>query len=119
MTRSLEFRAWDGKNMNHSYSYSGPAIKNGSLAEFFQHNFFNTIMQYTGLKDRNGTKIFEGDIVRNTDQDELDTIISWIQDACCFGRICGGTETWFLYQFQAEEYEVVGNIYENPELPEN
>jgi hypothetical protein len=82
------------------------------------------LMQSTGLKDENGKEIFEGDIVKVTDGDErtnfpdggigticgLDGIFMWYID----GQVHNG-----LFDISQEYYiEVVGNIYENPELLE-
>ena len=82
------------------------------------------LMQSTGLTDKNGKEIFEGDIVKVTDGDErtnfpdggigticgLDEIFMWYID----GQVHNG-----LFDISQEYYiEVIGNIYENPELLE-
>lgn len=82
------------------------------------------LMQSTGLTDKNGKEIFEGDIVKVTDGDErtnfpdggigticgLDEIFMWYID----GQVHNG-----LFDISQEYYiEVIGNIYENPELAE-
>lgn len=82
------------------------------------------LMQSTGLTDKNGKEIFEGDIVKVTDDDErtnfpdggigticgLDEIFMWYID----GQVHNG-----LFDISQEYYiEVIGNIHTNPELAE-
>lgn len=73
------------------------------------------LMQYTGLKDKNDTEIYEGDIV----QSERDTmVVGWKQSA---GSFCLDRDGWLSSHYFGEAVdagntEVIGNIYENPEL---
>ena len=75
-----------------------------------------TLGQYTGLKDKNGTKIFEGDIVKT----------SILHDIGCYPYSTEGVvevkyiEGCFypLYDYERGKIEVIGNIHDNPELLE-
>ena len=87
---------------------------------------FNNLMQYTGFKDDNGVEIYEGDIIHANDfyydkynRHVLDTLIigqvAWDMDR--YIVVMGETE-WMLGELllNDDEFKVIGNIYENPEL---
>lgn len=75
------------------------------------------LMQSTGLKDKNGKLIYEGDIIT----DGIDKyVVEWDMDEA-YLRFCAranGTRVYYTFE-QLLSYEVIGNIYENPELLED
>lgn len=76
----------------------------------------NTIGQYTGLTDKNGTKIFEGDIVRYGDTIHK-VVFEQRNGTAYFGLVYSPIETLPFGHYQdLQQLEVIGNIYENPEL---
>lgn len=102
---------------------------NGCAIEDFtkeKNNCFDvipeTVGQYTGLI-ANGTKIFEGDIVKHhrtlwgTDNTDIG-IIKWHQKTCRFYRTSKFDTVHIveIWEDTATEYEVIGNIHDNPEL---
>lgn len=131
MERELKFRAWDGSRMIE-FSDMSIGFKKGKKTVpyvYFEKDSFNgqvslrqhEIMQYTGLKDKNGKEIYEGDICKTRD--------SILQDDDVFDDllICNDFHT-FLYEvlyseahsgiwgYAQNNLEVIGNIYENPFL---
>ena len=77
---------------------------------------FDTIGQYTGLKDRNGTMIFDGDIIKSTEAEEV-AVVQWFEEHSAFmAYIPIFHDVDYIGEVEPETIEVIGNIYDNPEL---
>ena len=75
-----------------------------------------TVGQYTGLTDKNGRKIFEGDLIRSTETEET-AIVQWFSEHSAFMIWCKtSNQVGFLYECEKSIIEVIGNVHDNPEL---
>ncbi len=74
-----------------------------------------TIGQYTGLKDKNGNRIFEGDAVRCPDGQY--TVI-YSERYACFQFAAANSMEFYLLKYFDNPLEIIGNIHDNPELLE-
>ena len=109
--RTIKFREWDGFSMNYEPNIS--MVSTACINERFEDNDF---MQFTGLIDKNGKEIYEGDIVRGYGT-FMSVIVfengyfSWDNPPICIDL----DDPYEVYDTK-DWAEVMGNIYENPDL---
>ena len=116
--RAIKFRVWN-PNANKFVAYSGvnemPLHEAGALTLKVP---VYEILQYTGLKDKSGVEIYEGDILRDPILGESEICeVGWIDG--CFVTRCYDDEHGLQYDSlrkRGDLMEVIGNIHENPEL---
>lgn len=107
--REIKFRAWDekGKSMYQITSLH-EVNKNGAFTKID-----SVLMQYTGLKDKNGKEIYEGDIVEVKERG-LQVRIEFHDG--CFKGCDYESKARILPELFIDEAVIIGNIYENKEL---
>lgn len=116
--REIKFRAWDKA---YKQFQEGDIIRDNIIGEFVDDPEFE-VSQYTGLKDKNGKEIYEGDIVRFKAEGLSGLgVVYWKNDVAQFWirdiRLKTNKRGERHYPFyENARYRVDSNIYENPEL---
>lgn len=127
MSREIKFRAWDSNNalmmVVHQLNLS-PNIE-GVIINDLERQKHLTLMQYTGLKDKNGSEIYEGDIViveppiaaPIADWEFVNHTVTFFNGYFYAEHVYkDGSEKKILWGDRLTGSVVIGNIHENPEL---
>lgn len=123
--RKIKFRAWDKENEKmmkvsslHLENKEISVKENGTFHLFRMQD----LMQYTGLKDKNGKEIYEGDIVLI----KLDETSTWHKTVVGFKKgafianLIDKEDYVYIFHhgFTSDDFEIIGNVYENKNLLE-
>ena|SRR3990167_169153 len=122
MNRIIKFRAWHLGKMYYPDELKPKFYMNldGEIVRSYDDQVLSNqfeLMQFTGLTDKNGVLIYEGDMVDNWGEDGQSEIMEvMFNDVGQWMWGDGRGNSLPLYELDMEETVVIGNIYENPEL---
>lgn len=118
----------NGEKIKSNWAYGGifPQNGDGDFAIIYQQEptvekylvYADTVGQYTGMVDKHGTKIFEGDIIDFSDRSDGDGygVVKYDANETEFGIEYDNIYESLGKHYYPEDIEVIGNIYDNPKL---
>lgn len=112
MNREIKFRAWQ-EHKNKMLSWQ--ELEEWSFSDFNFKGSQTVFQQFTGLVDKNGKQIYEGDILNHDTKSfahGVNVVVEWFGS----GFYCGYGSHIPLAEIVKMDAEVIGNIWENPEL---
>lgn len=130
-----KFRAWDKARNEMNYkvmvgncdtddeNWTCPIIWIEERQDWLHFDDYDSIMQSTGLVDKNGKEIFEGDVVRQvrtqptTENETITGVVTMLEGAWLIMNDCEqlASELWS----ETDENEIIGNSYETPKFLED
>lgn len=125
-----KFRAYDGGSLSRMYQPEDVMVGGGNIwindedfdaGEWIVNNDLE-LMQSTGLHDKNGQEIFEGDVVRQvrtqptTENETITGVVTMLEGA--WSIVNDNKQLASVLWSETAENEIIGNIYENPQLLE-
>ena len=116
--RELKFRQWvTDPDVDFYKGWESPINAHQDLkgATIINQDDHHIVEQYTGVKDKNGKEIYEGDILEDGRGEKC--LVKWTESEAHFGLYTGKQfELTDFVWMRGEDLEVIGNIHENPEL---
>ena len=114
--RIIEFRAWD--KFEKKMIFWDECLNNEALIpEILLNAVRYEPMQCTGLKDKHGRLIYEGDMVMLADADSFEnpikTVVRWAKGDASFGLFRSHNLYYGFSSYESKNFEVIGNIHEH------
>lgn len=125
MNREIKFRAWH-KDLKKMFKIGQITLEEGTwnfepndrdfigMSIPYQPSF--VLMQYTGIHDKNGKEIYEGDIVEITKECVCEKGIIVFKNGCFFIKVKENLLALYNCEFNNYKVKKIGNIYDNPEM---
>ena len=124
MSREIKFRVWNGHEMCLvlQIHFDVGELLCESMG-IMKVKFLLTmpkfkLMQFTGLHDRNGVEIYEGDVLAPSPErgKHGNRVCEYIDGSFCYSPPIGNKGWWALNRSKCKYFEVIGNVHQHPEL---
>lgn len=124
--RTIKFRAFhkiwrneegSGMNLVKGLWWGNSGIGHVHLIEWADSCLLSEVelMQFTGILDKNGKEIFEGDICRDSET-EINKVVEWTKNSYQLVRVTKFARVWGAFTSRLPYLEIIGNIWENSDL---